>query len=76
MDRKMDIKIDKKSPFFTASIASIIYFIIFLLLKYLLPIKRELSNINIDWQGALLGAIVFWLVIFVVHQYLRRRYSE
>ncbi len=72
----MDIKIDKKSPFFTASIASIIYFIIFLLLKYLLPIKRESGNINIDWLGALQGAIVFWFVIFVVHQFLKRRYSE
>jgi membrane associated rhomboid family serine protease len=72
----MDRKIDKKSPFFTASIASIIYFIIFLLLKYLLPVKKETSNINIDWQGALQGAIIFWLVIFVVHQFLKRRNSE
>ncbi len=67
---------DKKSPFFTASIASIIYFITFILLKYLLPINREASNINIDWLGALEGAVVFWLVIFVVHQFLKRRYSE
>ncbi len=67
---------DKKSPFFTASIASVIYFIIFLLLKYLLPIKRETSNINIDWLGALQGAIIFWLVIFVVHQFLKRRNLE
>jgi cytosine/uracil/thiamine/allantoin permease len=66
---------DKKSPFFTATIASIIYFIIFLLLKYLL-FKREKNNINIDWLGALVGAIVFWLVIFVVHQFLKTRYSE
>jgi len=67
---------DKKNPFFTASIASVIYFIIYLLLKYLLPIKRETSNINIDWLGALQGAIVFWLVIFVVHQFLKRRNLE
>jgi hypothetical protein len=72
----MDRKMDKKSPFFTASIASIIYFIIFLLLKYFLPIKRETSNINIDWLGALQGSIIFWLVIFVVHQLLKKRYSE
>jgi len=72
----MDRKMNKKSPFFTASIASIIYFIIYVLLKYLLPIKREADNINIDWLGALQGAVLFWLVIFVVHQLLKRRYSE
>ncbi len=67
---------DKKSPFFTASVASAIYFVIFLILKYLLPIKRETNNINIDWSGALLGAAIFWLVIFVVHKLLKRRYAE
>ena len=72
----MDKKMNYKSPFFTASIASIIYFIIYLLLKYLLPIKRETGIVNIDWPGALQGAVVFWLVIFVVHQLLNRRYSE
>jgi len=66
---------NKKSPFFTASIASIIYFIIYVLLKYLL-IKKETGNINIDWLGALQGAVFFWLVIFMVHQLLKRRYSE
>lgn len=72
----MDRKMNKKSPFFTASIASIIYFIIYVLLKYLLPINRETSNINIDWLGGLQGAVFFWLVIFVVHQLLKRRDSE
>jgi len=72
----MDRKMNKKSPFFTASIASIIYFIVFVLLKYLLPINRETGNINIDWLGALQGAVFFWLVIFAVHQLLKRRYSE
>ena len=72
----MDRKMNKKSPFFTASIASILYFIIYILLKYLLPSNRETGNINIDWLGGLQGAIVFWLVIFAVHQLLKRRYSE
>jgi hypothetical protein len=61
---------DKKSPFFTASAASVIYFIIFILLKYSLQMRE------IDWQGALQGAIVFWIVIFVVHQLLERRFSD
>lgn len=39
-------RIDKKNPLFTASIASAIYFVIFLLLKYLLPVKRETNNIK------------------------------
>lgn len=69
-------RIDKKNPLFTASIASAIYFVIFLLLKYLLPVERETNNINIDLLGALQGAIIFGLVIFVVHQLLKRRYSE
>ncbi len=72
----MDGKMNKKSPFFTASIASITYFIIYVLLKYLLPTKIETGNINIDWLGALQGAFFFWVVIFVVHQLLKRRYSE
>lgn len=67
---------NEKSPFFTASVASAIYFVIFLILKYLLPINRETNNIDIDWLGALLGAAIFWLVIFVVHQFLKRRNAE
>ncbi len=63
-------KMDKKSPFFTASAASVTYFIIFVLLKYLLQ-SRE-----IDWLGALQGAVIFWIVIFVVHQFLKRRFSD
>ncbi|VVB91644.1 Uncharacterised protein [uncultured archaeon] len=61
---------DKKSPFFTASAASVMYFIIFIMLKYLLQMRE------IDWPGALQGAIVFWIVIFVVHQLLKRRFSD
>jgi hypothetical protein len=61
---------DKKSPFFTASAASVMYFIIFILLKYSLQMRE------IDWLGALQGAVIFWIVIFVVHQLLKRRFSD
>lgn len=60
---------EKKSPFFTASVASIAYFIIFFLLKYLL------QDGVADWWGAVQGAVVFWAVIFLVHQFLIRRYG-
>ncbi len=61
---------DKKSPFFTASMASIVYFVIFIMLKYFLDHK------TVDWQSALLGAVVFWIVIFVVHKFLEKRYGS
>lgn len=61
---------DKKSPFFTASAASVMYFIIFILLKYSLQMQE------IDWLGALQGAVIFWIIIFVVHQLLERRFSD
>jgi hypothetical protein len=61
---------DKKSPFFTASAASVMYFIIFILLKYSLQMQE------IDWLGALQGAVIFWIVIFAVHQFLKRRSSD
>ncbi len=67
---------DKKNPFFTATVASIVYFMILLILKYFLPINKNVENINIDWLGTLEGAIVFWIVIFFVHQLLKMRYSE
>ncbi len=57
----------KKSPVFTASAAAVTYFITYVILKYLLDGKV------IDWKGALSVAVVFWLVIFLVHQYLEKR---
>ncbi len=57
---------NKKSPFFTASIASLTYFITYLILKYLLDRNK------IDPLSALAGAVVFWIVIFLVHQFLNR----
>lgn len=60
---------DKSNPFFTASVASALYFIIFVMLKY------SLRQHEVDWQGALSGAVIFWVVIFLVHQFLKRRSS-
>lgn len=61
---------DKKSPYFTASMASILYFIIYFVLKYFLQ-QRVL-----DYEGALIGAVGFWIVIFIVHMLLGRRFSN
>ncbi len=61
---------NEKSPFFTASVASLAYFITFIVLKYFLQDK------TVDWSGALAGAVVFWIVIFLVHKILERRNNE
>jgi uncharacterized membrane protein (GlpM family) len=60
---------DKKSPFFTASAASVAYFITLIALRYLF-------EKILDWKGALGGAVIFWIVIFLVHQFLLRRAAE
>lgn len=57
----------KTNPFFTASAASLTYFVIFIGLKYLS------QNKEVDVKGALIGAGFFWIVIFIVHQYLDRK---
>ncbi|CAG1005386.1 hypothetical protein METP2_03650 [Methanosarcinales archaeon] len=46
---------------FTASIS---YFIIYVLLKFFL------QNEIFDWQSALLGAIMFGFIIFMVHNFV------
>jgi len=43
--------------------ASMSYFIIYILLKF------SLQNAIIDWQSALLGAITFGFLIFLVHRF-------
>ncbi|VVB56140.1 Uncharacterised protein [uncultured archaeon] len=58
---------EKTNPYFTASAASLTYFVTFIILKYLLHDKV------LDWQGALIGALIFWAVIFIVHQILNKR---
>jgi len=57
----------KKSSFIRASVAALVYFVIFVLLKYSLQ-----NHMFVDWQGAFIGAVVFWFVIFLVHQFLNR----
>ncbi len=59
----------KKTPVFTASVASAVYFVIFIILKYFLQKV-------VDPMGAFIGAIAFGAVIFVVHLLLKRRYSD
>lgn len=60
---------EKKSPFFTASAAALLYFVIFIVLKYFL------QNKVVDLQGAFTGAVVFWIVIFLVHQFIIKRHG-
>jgi hypothetical protein len=57
----------KTNPYFTASAASVAFFVIFISLKYLL------ENKPVDVLGAIVGAGVFWVVMFLVHQYLNRK---
>jgi uncharacterized membrane protein (GlpM family) len=55
------------NPYFTASAASLAYFVIFISLKYIT------ENKHVDVQGALIGAVIFWVVIFIVHHFLNRQ---
>jgi amino acid permease len=55
------------NPYFTASAASLVYFVIFIGLKYVS------DNKQLDVQGALIGAVVFWFVIFIVHHFLNKK---
>ncbi len=43
--------------------ASISYFIIYVVLKF------SLQNAIIDWQSALIGAVTFGFIIFLVHRF-------
>lgn len=52
---------EKSNPFLIASMAFIAFFIVFITLKYLL-------NNQVDIQNALTGAILFWMLVFLVHQ--------
>ncbi|VVB95798.1 Uncharacterised protein [uncultured archaeon] len=61
---------NEKSPYFTASVASLAYFVTFIVLKFFLQDK------TVDLLGALAGAVVFWIVIFLVHKILERRNIE
>jgi len=66
---------EKKSPYFTASVASILFIIILVMLKYLLPSSGMSEGIDIkeELPNLIFGTIIFWIVIFVVHLVLERR---
>ncbi len=66
---------EKMSPYFTASAAAVLFFIIVTILKYLLPLPNTVMDLQSELLGALLGAVGFWIVIFVVHVFLNRRYG-
>lgn len=57
----------KTNPYVTASAASLAFLVIFISLKYLFENKSP------DVLGALIGAGAFWVVMFLVHQYLNRQ---
>ncbi|MDD5615098.1 MAG: hypothetical protein PHH85_02745 [Candidatus Methanoperedens sp.] len=69
---------NKKSPYFTASVASVLYIIILVMLKYFLPSSSMSAGINIkeELPNLIFGTIIFWIVIFFVHQVLVRRFSD
>ena len=57
----------KTGIYLTASIASVTYFIIAVILKY-----SPHDNI-LDLKNALIGAVVFWVVFFLLHPFLNKR---
>ncbi len=61
---------EKTNPYYTASSAALSYFVIFIILKYFL------HNKELDWKGALIGALIFWVVIFIVHIFLNRKSND
>lgn len=61
---------EKTNPYYTASSAALSYFVIFIILKYFL------HNKELDWNGALIGALIFWVVIFIVHIFLNRKSND
>lgn len=69
---------DKKSPYFTASVASMLYLVILVMLKYFLPSSSMSAGMDIkgEMPNVIFGAIIFWIVIFFVHQLLERRFSD
>lgn len=69
---------DKESPFFKATIASLLFLAVLIILKYFLlssPIGGSIEQKE-EISGVLFGTVIFWIVIFVVHQYLKRRFSD
>lgn len=57
---------DKNNPAFIALMAFLAFFLVFIILKYLL-------NNQVDIQNAITGAVLFCIVVFVVHQLMIRK---
>ncbi len=57
----------KTGIYLTASVASVTYFIIAVILKY-----SPYDDI-LDLKNALIGAVVFWVVFFLLHPSLNKR---
>lgn len=55
-----------KKTIYIALIASISYFIVFIMLKFFL------QNEVVDWKNALSGAVIFLFIIYIVHYFLRK----
>ncbi len=55
-----------KKTIFIALIASISYFVVYVLLRFFL------QNEIVDWQNALSGAVVFLIIVYIVHHFLRK----
>jgi len=60
---------EKTNPLLIASMAFVAFFIVFIILKYLL-------NNQVDIQGAITGAVFFWIVVFFVHQLMTRKSAQ
>jgi len=69
---------NKKSPYFTASVASMLYLVILVMLKYFLPSSSMSAGIDIkeELPNLIFGTVIFWIVIFFVHKLLERRSSD
>jgi uncharacterized membrane protein (GlpM family) len=60
---------EKSNPFLIASMAFVAFFIVYIILKYLLINK-------IDILSALIGGVLFCIVVFLVHQLMSRRSAQ
>ncbi len=57
----------KMSHFWASNFAAAAYFVIFVVLKY------SPQDKILDWENGLIGAAVFWIVIFLIQHSLIKR---
>jgi hypothetical protein len=58
---------EKMNRFLIATFASVAYFVIVITLKY------SPHNNILDLKSALIGAVVFWIFIFLIHHLIIKR---